>query len=332
MKVIFFGTPAFAVPPLTALIAASDIDVEAVVSQPDRRRGRGKQLSPSPIKALALEHQIPVWQPEKVKRCPDTLAKLRQSAADVFVVVAYGQILSSEILSMPRLGCVNVHGSLLPKYRGAAPLQWAIANGETETGITTMLMDEGMDTGAMLLKQTTPIDPLENFFELGDRLATLGANLLVDTLRKLEQGGLQPMPQNDDDATYAPLLKKSDFELDWQQTALQLHNQVRGFYPNGFRPQQQQTLKILSTIPLGASTQAFLAQQSDWQPLWETFQNTAIAPGDPGQVVAILKQWGPVVQTGKDYLLLKTVQPPGKRPQSGADFANGSRLQIGDRL
>ena len=187
MKVVFFGTPDFAVPTLQALLAEPDITVQAVVSQPDRRRGRGSKLIASPVKEVAVKAGITVWQPERVKKCEETLAKLEACQADFFVVVAYGQLLSPQILTMPRLGCINVHGSLLPKYRGAAPLQWAIANGELETGITTMLMDEGMDTGPMLLKTTTPIGLLDNLSAIGYRLATAGAKLLVQTLRELNE-------------------------------------------------------------------------------------------------------------------------------------------------
>ncbi len=251
MKVVFFGTPNFAVPTLEALLAESAVTVQAVVSQPDRRRGRGSKLIPSPVKEVALKAGIPVWQPERVKKCDETLAKLQSCKADFFVVVAYGQLLSPAILAMPRLGCINVHGSLLPKYRGAAPLQWAIANGEKETGITTMLMDEGMDTGPMLLKSSTPIGLLDNLTAIGDRLATTGAELLLQTLWELHRGKLAPTPQPESEATYAPLLKKSDFIIDWNRSALAIHNQVRGFAPACHTAWGEQTLKIISTIPLG---------------------------------------------------------------------------------
>ena len=329
MKVVFFGTPAFAVPTLAALCAADDIEVVAVVSQPDRRRGRGKQLSPSPVKAEALTQGIPVWQPERVKRCPDTLAKLQGTQADVFVVVAYGQILSPEILAVPRLGCVNVHGSLLPAYRGAAPIQWSIANGDTETGITTMLMDAGMDTGDMLLKVNTPITLQDNFFTVGERLANVGATLLVETLQQLESKDVTPTPQSEDQATYAPLLKKEDFQIDWQRDALSIHNQVRGFYPNGVT---RNKLKVLSTVPLTQELQARITAEPELVPLWQLYEQTTLATGDPGTIVAVLKNWGPVIQTGVGHLLLRTVKPAGKKAQSGWDFANGSHLQIGDYL
>lgn len=178
MRIVFFGTPQFAVPSLESLLGHPEFEVVAVVTQPDKRRGRGNQLTPSPVKTVALAHQIPVWQPQRVKKEVETLVQLKQSGADAFVVVAYGQILSQEILDMPRLGCINVHGSLLPKYRGAAPIQWCLYHGEVETGITTMLIDAGMDTGAMLLKAYTPIHLLDNAQDLAQKLAKLGANLL----------------------------------------------------------------------------------------------------------------------------------------------------------
>ncbi|MEB3335835.1 MAG: methionyl-tRNA formyltransferase, partial [Leptolyngbyaceae bacterium] len=206
MRVIFFGTPHFAVPSLERLIADPECEVLAVVTQPDKRRGRGNQLDPSPVKAIALAHNLPVWQPKSIKKSDETLTQLAESQADAFVVVAYGQILSQRILDMPKLGCINAHGSLLPKYRGAAPIQWSLYHGEAETGITTMLMDAGMDTGPMLLKASTPIGLLDQAQELAQRLAALSADLLVETLLKLEQQTIQPIPQDPDQATYAPLI------------------------------------------------------------------------------------------------------------------------------
>ncbi|QHV00827.1 methionyl-tRNA formyltransferase [Synechocystis sp. CACIAM 05] len=326
MKTVFFGTPDFAVPTLEALLGHPDIDVLAVVSQPDRRRGRGSKLIPSPVKEVAVQAGIPVWQPERVKRCQETLAKLKNCQADFFVVVAYGQLLSPEILAMPRLGCVNVHGSLLPKYRGAAPLQWAIANGETETGVTTMLMDEGMDTGAMLLKTTTPIGLMDNLTAIGDRLARSGAELLVQTLKDLDAGQLQPIPQTETEATYAPLLKKGDFVINWHRSALEIHNQVRGFAPACHTAWGEQILKIISTVPLGAEFFPLLPER--YQGLATAYLNYSLEAGEPGNIIGTIKNWGPVLQTGNGHLLLEQVQPPGKKPQSGWDFINGNRSTI----
>jgi len=323
MKVVFFGTPDFAVPTLEALLGQSDITVQAVVSQPDRRRGRGSKLISSPVKEVAVKAGIEVWQPERVKKCGETLEKLQNCQADFFVVVAYGQLLSPEILAMPRLGCINVHGSLLPKYRGAAPLQWAIANGETETGVTTMLMDAGMDTGPMLLKASTPIELLDNLTIIGDRLARAGAKLLVQTLRELDGGKLQPTPQAGTEATYAPLLKKADFVINWQKSALEIHNQVRAFAPSCTTAWGEATLKVINTIPLGEAFFPLLPAQ--YQDLAKVYRQCALGSGEPGQIIAILKSWGPVLQTGNGHLLLETVQPPGKKPQSGWDFINGNR-------
>ncbi|MFN9175264.1 MAG: methionyl-tRNA formyltransferase [Synechocystis sp.] len=330
MKVVFWGTPDFAVPTLAALLAAPDVQVQAVVSQPDRRRGRGSKLIPSPVKQRALDHDLPVWQPERVKRCPETLQKLRDCEADFFVVVAYGQLLSAEILAMPRLGCINVHGSLLPKYRGAAPLQWAIANGETETGITTMMMDIGMDTGAMLLKTVTPIVLLDNLQTLGDRLAQSGADLLIETLHQVNNGQLIPTPQNDADATYAPLLEKTDFQINWQRSAGEIHDQIRGFSPLCYTPWRNQILKIMGTIPLGEPYFKILPES--YQPLINAYQTSQISDGNVGEIIALIKNWGPVIKTGDGHLLLQTLQPPGKRLQSGWDFVNGNHLEILETL
>jgi methionyl-tRNA formyltransferase len=330
MKIVFFGTPEFAVPSLKKLLAHPTFEVLGVVTQPDKRRGRGNQLTPSPVKATALQNDLSLWQPKRVKRDEETLTRLRELEADAFVVVAYGQILSQEILDMPKLGCINAHGSILPKYRGAAPIQWSIYHGEPETGITTMLMDAGMDTGPMLMEARTPIFLLDNFYDLAGRLADLASDLLVDTLLNLEQGSLQPIPQDDEQATYAPLIQKADYELDWSRTAIALHNQIRGFYPNCVTHFRQESLKILTTVPLGSEYWSRLpAEISPLESAWVTWQEIS---AQPGEIVAIAKGLGPVVQTGNGLLLVREVQLAGKRPQAGADFANGSRLTTGERL
>jgi methionyl-tRNA formyltransferase len=327
MRIVFFGTPQFAVPSLEMLLANPDFEVVGVITQPDKRRGRGNDLSPSPVKTVALAHHLPVWQPLRVKRDASTLELLQAAQADVFVVVAYGQILSQQILDLPHYGCVNVHGSLLPRYRGAAPIQWSICQGEVETGITTMLMDAGMDTGAMLLKAVQPIALMDNAQDLAIALATAGAALLLETLPKLVAGTISPQPQDPAQATYAPLIQKADYELDWAKSAIALHNQVRGFFPHCTTIWRDSPLKITATVPLipetmpqldlDAASLAAIGQSSD---------------RPPGEVVAIVKGLGPVIQTGTGLLLLTTVQPAGKRPQSGADFANGARLAVGEKL
>jgi methionyl-tRNA formyltransferase len=330
MKLVFFGTPQFAVPSLEHLLNHPAFDIQAVVTQPDKRRGRGNELSPSPVKTVAVAHHIPVWQPRRVKKDAETLDRLRTIQADAFVVVAYGQILSQEILDMPRLGCINGHGSILPQYRGAAPIQWCLFHGETETGITTMLMDAGMDTGPMLLKATTPVGLLDNAFDLAHILSHTSATLLAETLIGLAQDSITPEPQDDAEATYAPLIQKADYGLDWSRPALALHNQVRGFYPSCVTTFRNNLLKVSATIPLGTvevsqlpdDVQATASEWSKWLAQSEA----------PGTVVGLLKNQGSVVQTGNGLLLLKEVQMAGKRTQNGWDFVNGTRLQVGERL
>ena len=330
MRVVFFGTPQFAVPALERLLSHLEFEVLAVVTQPDKRRGRGNQLTPSPVKSVTIAHQIPVWQPQRVKKDASSLTQLQQSDADVFVVVAYGQILSQEILDMPRLGCINVHGSILPKYRGAAPIQWCLYNGESQTGITTMLMDAGMDTGAMLLKAYTPIHLLDNAEDLAQKLSLSGADLLVETLLKLERQEIELFPQDDAQATYAPLIKKQDYQLDWNRSAIALHNQVRAFFPNCVATFRQQPLKIIATAPL---VDAYSQQlPPDLQEITHNLSSLSSKSFCPGEVVDTIKGIGPVIQTGEGVLLLREVQQAGKRAGSGWDFVNGSRLAVGEKL
>jgi methionyl-tRNA formyltransferase len=330
MKVIFFGTPQFAVPTLEKLLNQPDIEVLAVVTQPDKRRERGNKLIPSPVKTVAINHNLPVWQPPRIKKDPETLTLLRESGVDVFVVVAYGQILSPEILAMPRLGCINVHGSILPEYRGAAPIQWCLYNGDQETGITTMLMDAGMDTGAMLLKATTVINLLDNAEDLAQRLSVIGADLLVETLWKLDSGEITPVPQDNSAATYAPLIKKDDYKLDWSKRVMELHNQIRGFYPNCIATFRDQVLKITASVPLG-NTYSY-DPTPELISIQEKLPDLSNVSGTIGEVVSIAKGMGAIVQTGEGLLLLQAVQLAGKRPQSGWDFVNGNRLTVGEIL
>lgn len=341
MKVVFFGTPQFAVPSLKRLIEHSDFEVVAVVTQPDKRRGRGGKVMPSPVKAAAAQANCPIWQPQRIKKDPETLSKLEAIHADAFVVIAYGQILSQAILDMPRLGCVNAHGSILPKYRGAAPIQWCIHDGVTTTGVTTMLMDAGMDTGPMLIEETIPIGLCDNAWSIAQKLSALSADLLPTTLQKLQQQLIRPIAQDDAQATYAPLINKQDYTLDWQKSAKAIHDKVRGFYPNCTSEFRDRPLKVLETVPLGSQY---------WAQLPETFASLpslyvdAIAEADamakdnaassaaPGTIVALIKQYGPVIQTGDGHLLLRSVKPAGKKELSGQDFANGSRLEVGEVL
>jgi methionyl-tRNA formyltransferase len=227
VKLVFLGTPAFAVPTLERAVDAGH-EVLAIFTQPDRPKGRGHKDTMPPVKEAALRLGLAVHQPERIRHA-EVVEQLRGLAPEVMVVVGYGQIIPSSILDIPPAGIINLHASLLPKYRGAAPIQWAVARGETVTGVTTMKIDAGLDTGEMLLKWETPIGPDETAIELGGRLAMAGADLLVDTLRDL--GGIQPQPQNDAEATYAPILKREDGHIDWSLSAQEIYNRVRGFQP-----------------------------------------------------------------------------------------------------
>lgn len=229
LRVVFMGTPEFACPTLQKLIDRGE-DVIAVVTQPDKPKGRGQKTAPPPVKELAEKNGIPVLQPAKV-RAPEFIEIVKGMNPDVIVVVAFGQILPKTLLDIPKFGCINVHASLLPRYRGAAPLNWCIINGETETGVTTMLMDEGLDTGAMLLKKKTPIDPEEDTQSLHDRLSALGADTLSETLDMLAAGGLNPVKQDDSLSCYAPMLKKEHGQIDWNREPATIKNMVRGMSP-----------------------------------------------------------------------------------------------------
>jgi methionyl-tRNA formyltransferase len=327
MKIVFFGTPQFAVPTLNKLLSDSTIQVVGVVTQPDKRRGRGNKTQPSPIKEVALEHNLPVWQPKRIKKDRDTIDSLMATEADAFVVVAYGQILSAEILEIPKLGCVNVHGSLLPQYRGAAPIQWSMVNGDRTTGITTMLMDIGMDTGDILLKAETEIKLLDNAHDLAVTLGNQGADLLWETLFKLEQQAITPQPQDNRQASYARLIDKADFAIDWTKSAIAIHNQVRGFFPGCYATLAAKTLKISATVPITEDTINDLP--AEYSSIQQQYSELATLRGNPGEILKNIKNHGALVQTGSGLLLLKQVQLAGKRSQSGWDFVNGMRIEVG---
>jgi methionyl-tRNA formyltransferase len=254
MRLVFLGTPAFAVPTLESLVAAG-YDVLSVVTQPDRPSGRGRRLAASPVKEAALRLGLPVYQPERIRR-PDAVAVLAGLRPDIMVVVGYGQILPQTVLDIPPHGIINVHASLLPEYRGAAPVQWAIANGATRTGVTTMRIDAGLDTGDMLLKAETEIGPEETALELGARLAAMGAALLIETLERIET--IAPHKQDAAQATYAPLLKKENGLIDWRQPAQAIHNRVRGFqpWPGAYTRFRGQQLHIWKSRVAAAQTQS----------------------------------------------------------------------------
>ena len=258
MKILFWGTPVYAVPTLNALHDAGHTIV-GVVTQPDRRRGRGKQLVPSPVKARAEELGLPVFTPERIRRDDDCKAKLAALGADASVVVAFGQILPKDVLEQPPLGCWNGHGSLLPRWRGAGPIQWSLLEGDQETGVGIMAMEEGLDTGPVLLEQRTPIQLLEPSIALAERLSALTAELMVQAMPLIEAAG--PGPEDErlarlnvrvqaEGSTYARMLEKQDFQLDWSASALNIHRKVMGLYPGAFTQWQGKRLKVLRTEPL----------------------------------------------------------------------------------
>ena len=330
MRIVFFGTPDFAVNTLEKILNDDRHEVVAVVTQPDKVRSRGRKVTPSPVKKVAVEHELPVWQPARIKKDDETLALLEQAQADVFVVVAYGQILSKQILDMPKYGCVNVHGSILPEYRGAAPIQWSIYDGKEETGITTMLMNEGMDTGDMLLTAYTPIDLFTDFGSLSSQLANQGADLLIETLEKLGDETAEAIPQDDEQATYARLIKKEDFTIDWTKSALQIHNHIRAFYPSVFTTFRGDKLKVTKSLPIDELDLGALPPE--FKKLPNYLQDLDSLSGEVGAIVKTVKNFGFIVQTTDGLLLILEVQLAGKKLQSAWNFINGSRLEIGEKL
>lgn len=312
-RIVFMGTPDFAVPSLQALLDADPAvvgRVVGVVTQPDRPKGRGARLTPPPIKVLAERAGIPTIQPLKMKD-PAFLGTLRSWAPDLIAVTAFGRILPPVVLGLPPMGCINVHGSLLPKYRGAAPIQWAIINGETETGITTILMDPGMDTGPMLLRETIPILPTDQAGDLATRLAPIGGRLLVETIARLKQGTVTPTPQDDAHATMAPMLKKEDGDLDWQGDAVSLANRVRGLTP----------------WP-GAYT--FYGAER-WQ-IWRArAEPIGCAEAAPGTILEVTKE-AIRIATGNGSLLILELQPASGKRLSVMQFLVGHGVKAGTRL
>lgn len=319
LRIVFMGTPEFAVPSLQALLDAG-FDVVGVFTQPDRPRGRGYKVTHSPVKQAALAAGLHVFQPLRL-RDEEALAALRSLQPDVIVVVAFGQLLPPTVLQLPPLGCVNVHASLLPKYRGAAPIQAAIAAGETVTGVTTMYMDEGMDTGDIILQRKVPIEPADDAGTLHDKLSRAGAELLVETLRRIEAGDAPRWPQDDALATYAPKVEREHAAVDWRKPAEELFNHVRAYrpWPGAYTVHRGRMLKVLDVVPLQEETAGERAPRgADGGPA-------------PGQVVAVTND-GFVVQTGAGQLLVRRVQPPNAQAMSGRDYVNGYRLSVGERL
>jgi methionyl-tRNA formyltransferase len=322
MRILFWGTPAYAVPSLDGLVAAGH-EVVGVVSQPDRRRGRGSALSPSPVKERALALGCPVFTPERLRRDLPLQDHLAGLGAEASVVVAYGQILPTAVLDQPPLGCWNGHGSLLPRWRGAAPIQWALMAGDAVTGVGIMAMEEGLDTGPVLLEERLAIGPLENARQLETRLADLTARLLVEALPTIAAAGpgsreerwqrLGLRPQEETGLTHARLLNREDYVLHWQRPALDLHRQVMGLYPGAHTLWREKRLKLLATEPLPSS------------PAGES-------PTVAGEVLALREGAGVVVGTGEGALLVREAQLEGKRASAGSALLAQLGARPGDRF
>jgi len=307
IRTVFMGTPEFALPTFQGLIEAG-VNLCGVFTQPDRPRGRGKQLAPPPVKELALKYDIPIFQPEKL-RDPLAVEQLRKLQPDLIVVVAYGQILPKSVLELPRYGCINVHASLLPRYRGAAPINKAVVDGEQVTGVTTMLMDVGLDTGDMLIKRATEIGDEETAGELHDRLSLLGREAMEETLRRLCDGTLRPEPQEDAQSSYASMMKKEDGRIDWRCSAKAIHNLVRGLspWPGAFTLWNGQVLKLGRT----------LAEEG--------------LAAEPGTVLSADAD-GVCIACGQGVLRVRELQLAGKKKLPAGDFLRGTSLSAGARL
>lgn len=309
LRMVFCGTPHFAVPSLQKLLSQPDSEIVGVFTQPDRPRGRSREVSFSPVKEVALAAGIPVHQPEKI-RAAENEEQLRALAPEVIVIIAYGQIIPGRLLTIPRLGWINLHASLLPKYRGAAPIHWAIANGESNTGNTTMRIDAGMDTGEILLQQRLAIGAGETAPELIVRLAEAGAELMVETLRGLQAGKLTPRPQDHSAASYAPILKREDGRIEWMRSAAEIYNRMRGFdpWPGAYTEFRRQTCH-----------------------LWGRPVPNKVSASPPG---ALMLQSGSLqVACGTASTMeLTHVKLEGRKKISAAEFANGARLQDGERF
>ncbi|MBR1430365.1 methionyl-tRNA formyltransferase [Ruminococcus sp.] len=308
MKIVFMGTPDFAVPCLRTL-AESAHEVAAVFTQPDKPKGRGYKLIPTPVKAAAAEYDIPVYQPLSLRKGEDaeeSMKVLRETAPDLIVVTAYGQILPKEILELPKYGCINIHASLLPKYRGAAPINWVLLNGEKETGVTSMQMSEGLDTGDMLIKRATPIGENETCEELYARLSAMGGEVLAETIDALEKGSLSPEVQDDSLSCYSPMIRKEMSALDFSKTAAEVHNTIRGV--TGFTMLEGKRLKVFaSRIAEGSFDSAENGSVVDTK-------RFAVKCGDGRAVI------------------FTEVQPEGKKRMKTEDFLRGRKLTEGELL
>lgn len=305
MRIVFMGTPDFSVGALEALIEAGH-EIAAVVTQPDKPKGRSGQMQFPPVKECALKHGLTVWQPQKIKT-PEWVDRLRQLQADIFVVAAFGQILSKEILDMPKYGCVNIHASLLPKYRGAAPINWAIINGEKETGVTIMQMNEGIDTGDMLSHTVVPIAPKETAATLFDKLAKAGAELIVETLPRLETGEIIPVPQDESQASHVKMMSKSLGRIDWNKDAVTIERLVRGLnsWPSAYTYFQEKSVKI-----------------------WDCDVVENDTTEVPGTIIAVAKDSFDVA-TGKGALRIRELQLEGKKRMDTRTFLLGNQWKAG---
>lgn len=302
-RVIFMGTPEFAVPCLAAL--HETCEVIGVITQPDKPRGRGQKLMPSPVKAWAEAHDLPVWQPAKIKT-EEFTAQLEAMKPDLMVVVAFGQILSQRILDIPAYGCINVHASLLPRYRGAAPMQWCVINGEEKTGVTTMFMDAGLDTGDMLLTRELAIGPDMTLEEVHDGLMAMGSQVLIETLERLSDGTLQRIPQTGE-SNYAPMLTKETGHIDWTKPAADVHNLVRG---------------------LNSWPGAYTALDGAKYKIWRTHRTGEPATAEAGTIVKADKKDGLLVAAGDELLEILELQAPGKKKMRAADYLNGHGITL----
>lgn len=309
MKVVFMGTPDFAVPTLEALFHSGSHTVLEVITQPDRPKGRGKHLASPPVKEKALELGLSCYQPSSV-RSSEFLDHLKLLNPDVIVVVAYGKILPPEVIGLPPFGCVNVHSSLLPEFRGAAPIHWAIYHGKKESGVTTMFMNEGLDTGDMLLKVARPISPEMTMGELHDQLKIDGAELLLKTLDGLEKKSIVPIVQKDEESSYAPLIKKENEKIDWNRTAEEIHNQIRAFnpWPGTYTIFRGERLKI-----------------------WKTSYNSNFIPHSLPGVITIQEE-NLLVSTGLGVLILEEVQPQSREKVGVKNWISGKKVQTGEQF
>lgn len=349
MRLLFCGTPQFAVPTLQHLLAKSDFEVLAVITQPDRPRGRGQEVSFSPVKEVALARHLPVHQPEKI-RAPEIQELLKKLSPDFMVIIAYGQIIPARLLSIPKHGWINLHASLLPKYRGAAPINWAIANGETRTGLTTMRIDAGMDTGDILLQREMEIGPTETAPEVTARMSEAGAPLIEETLRGLAAGAIFPRPQNHSEATLAPILKKEDGRIDWNRPAEEICNRMRGFapWPGAYTTFRGQTCHLWAEPVFNEVVTGLSFGEGD----------SGVGTSAPGTLFGVKNDWfvscgysrtpvSVILKEAKDikrasgpasphdhatFLRLQSVKLEGRKQIAASEFANGAHLKPGERF